>query len=83
MLQDLEERGYLEGDCDDIATFIASLTRSMQYPTQLTAIQSEQPGEYDHVFSEVRIGSAWYPIDLTVMGGVDRYRTFGVMSEPV
>jgi transglutaminase-like putative cysteine protease len=82
MLNDLEQSGYIEGDCDDIATFTASLTKAMNYPTRLTGIMANSIDEYDHVFSEVRIGSDWIPIDLTVPVGTT-YQVYGYMTEMV
>lgn len=83
MFNDLETVGYLEGDCDDIATFSAALTKAMGMPTRLTGIQSVQgDGTYDHVFSEFLSGSSWFPIDLTVVPGTV-YDVQGYMSEVV
>jgi transglutaminase-like putative cysteine protease len=82
MVHDLETFGYLEGDCDDIATFTASVTKAQGYPTRLTGIMSQPINEYDHVFSEVRIGTEWLPIDLTVPMGTT-YQVYGFMTEPV
>jgi len=82
MLHDLETLGYMEGDCDDIATFTAALTKAMNVPTRLTGIMSNPTEEYDHVFSEVRIGSHWLPIDLTVPQGTE-YQVYGYMTELV
>jgi transglutaminase-like putative cysteine protease len=82
MLHDLETEGFLEGDCDDIATFTAALTKAMNYPTRLTGIMTNSTAEYDHVFSEVRIGDFWLPIDLTVPPGTT-YQVYGYMTELV
>lgn len=82
MVNDLETLGYLEGDCDDIATFTASLTKAMNVPTRLTGIMTQSTEEYDHVFSEARIGQFWMPIDLTVPLGTE-YQVYGYMSEIV
>lgn len=82
MLNDLATLGYLEGDCDDIATFTAAITKAMGHPTRLTGIMSKSSEEYDHVFSEFAIGAHWNIIDLTVPPGTT-YEAFGYMSEPV
>ena len=82
MFHDLSTQGFLEGDCDDIATFTAALTKAMNVPTRLTGIMSHDAEEYDHVFSEARIGEYWLPIDLTVPPGTT-YRIYGHMSEMV
>lgn len=82
MVDDLENLGYLEGDCDDITVLVAALTKSMGYAARLTALQTTSSDEYDHVFSEVRIGDYWLPIDITVTPGTE-YSSFGYMSELV
>ena len=82
MMADLEEFGYLEGDCDDIATLAAAMTKSLDIPTRLTAMQSEPDGEFDHVFSEARIGIHWIPIDPTVAEGTV-YQMYSIMTEMV
>jgi transglutaminase-like putative cysteine protease len=82
MLNDLEQSGNIEGDCDDISTFTASLTKAMNFPTRLTGIMTHPVNEYNHVFSEVRIGTEWLPIDLTVPLGTPYY-IYGYMSEQV
>ena len=82
MLNDLDTLGYIEGDCDDISTLTAALTKAMGYPSRLTGIMSSGPGEYDHVFSEVQVGRDWMPIDLTVEPGTV-YEVYGYMTEPV
>jgi len=82
MFHDLESLGYLEGDCDDIATFTASLTKAMNVPTRLTGIQSTPSNEYDHVFSEYMTDKNWVPIDLTVEPGTV-YKVYGIMTEAV
>jgi transglutaminase-like putative cysteine protease len=82
MLNDLETIGYLEGDCDDIATFTASLTKAMNIPTRLTGVMANSVEEYDHVFSEFAINGQWFPIDLTVPEGTV-YQIWGYRSETV
>ena len=82
MVQDYESLGYIEGDCDDIAVLVAALLRSLGKKVRLTAIQSQSPDEYDHVFTEVQTNEGWLPIDITVSEGTT-YSTFAYMSELV
>jgi len=80
MLNDLETLGYLEGDCDDIATLSASMLKTAGYPTRLTAIKSTGPEEYDHVFSEAQVNGDWVPMDITEPRGTV-YQVYGYVSE--
>ena len=82
MVNDLETVGYMEGDGDDIATITASIVKAMKFYSRLTSIQTNPDNEYDHVFSEARIGVYWLPIDLTVPVGTT-YRVYAHMSEMV
>lgn len=82
MLNDLETLGYVEGDCDDIATFVSAIVKRIGYDSRLHAMKSSFDGEYDHVFSEARIGEFWIPIDPTVELGTT-YRIFGSLLEYV
>lgn len=82
MLNDFDNLGYCEGDCDDVATLCSSMLKALDIPTRLTAIQTAQDEEYAHVFSEARIGTNWLPIDPTVVADTT-YRVFGMLHEPV
>jgi transglutaminase-like putative cysteine protease len=83
MLNDLDTLGHMEGDCDDMCIMACALLKSAGFPlVRMTAIQSDNPFEYDHVFSEVRISDFWLPVDPTVPYGTT-YQQFGFMSEAV
>lgn len=75
------EHGF-EGDCDDMAIMGSSLTKSIGFPSRLTAIKPYNPEEFEHVFCEARIGSEWIPIDPTVPYGTVYYH-FGMIHEHV
>lgn len=82
MLNDLDTLGHMEGDCDDMTIFGCTLLRASGIPSRMTAIQSQSPFDYDHVFSEARVGEFWLPVDPTVPYGT-QYQTYGFMSEAV
>lgn len=82
MLDQIQDTGSTEGDCDDMATLAGALCLSRGILARYTAICSESPLEYDHVFCEARIGTNWIPIDPTVPYGTT-YRVFGMMNEVV
>ena len=52
------------GDCDDKSTLLASLLESIGHETRFIAI-GFQPGEFDHVYVESRIGAIWVPLETT------------------
>lgn len=67
MLSDLIERGYLEGDCDDISTFSASVVRAMGITCRFVAIRTDPTTtDYKHVFIEAFANGGWYRVDATV-----------------
>ena len=82
MMRDLERQGYVEGDCDDIAIFIAALFKCLRIPVRFTAIRYNAIPEFGHVFTEVWTGNGWTVIDPTVPHGT-RYRTVERMIENV
>ena len=82
MLHDFNTLGRMEGDCDDMSIMSGSLLCAAGISARLTAIQSADPFEYDHVFTEARVGSDWVVVDPTVPYGTT-YNTYGFMSESV
>lgn len=87
MLYDLQNQGYVEGDCDDIAVFLCALGNSVGFRTRLTAIAStsDNPlGDLDHVFAEFHCNDAgWQIIDPTVPLGMGSYSVTAVYHEYV
>lgn len=82
MLNDYATLGRMEGDCDDMSIMASALLCCVGIPARVTAIKSQSIDEFDHVFSEARIGMDWIPVDPTVPYGTP-YRAFGFMSEVV
>ena len=83
MMADLSRLGYIEGDCDDIAIFIAALFRCLAVPVRFVAIRtSADDPEFSHVFTEIWTGNGWTIIDPTVKPGT-RYRYVERMVEYV
>ena len=75
------EHGF-EGDCDDMSIMGSAITKSVGFPSRLTAIKPYNPEEFEHVFCEARIGTEWIPIDPTVPYGTV-YQHFGMIHEYV
>ena len=83
MMRDLETQGYVEGDCDDIAIFLAALIKVLGNPVHFVAIRTKaEDPEFSHVFVEVWTGNGWTVMDPTVPHGT-RYRTVERMIENV
>ena len=82
MLHDFETLRRMEGDCDDMTIMGCAMLMCAGISCRMTAIKAENPDEFDHVFSEARVGQNWIPVDPTVPLGT-QYRTFGFMSEAV
>jgi transglutaminase-like putative cysteine protease len=52
------------GDCDDKATLLAALLKSIRHPARYVAVGYE-PGKFSHVYVETRIGERWIPLETT------------------
>lgn len=55
--------GY--GDCDDKATLLATLLKSIGHPARFVAIGTGKPGDYSHVFVDTFIKGRWIPLETT------------------
>jgi len=55
-----------QGDCDDKATLLAALLESIGHPARFVAVGYQQPGEFEHVYVETRIGSNWIAAETTL-----------------
>lgn len=53
------------GDCDDMATLLASLLESIGHPTRFVALGFNDDN-FSHVLTETRLGSKWLSLDPTV-----------------
>lgn len=74
MMGDLSRLGYIEGDCDDIAIFVATVFRVLGVPVRFVALRiKDNDPEFGHVFTELWTGNGWYALDPTVKPGT-RYR---------
>lgn len=63
-LQVIQERGHVEGDCDDVATLGAALALAAGFIPRFVALAWEGP--YAHVFSEVQDPGSGRWVDLDV-----------------
>lgn len=54
-----------QGDCDDQAVLIASLLEAIGHPTRFVAIGLTPANNYQHVYTETKIGNKWIPLETT------------------
>lgn len=52
------------GDCDDQSMLMAALAQSIGYPTRFAAV-GFSPDHFDHVFTEVLLGTRWVTAETT------------------
>lgn len=69
MLHSLQVQGFVEGDCDDISTFLASVLVAMGVPARFVAIRYGGSEDFLHVFVEFRWEWSWIRLDPTVPRG--------------
>ena len=53
-----------QGDCDDKATLLAAMLKSIGHPARFVAV-GFRPGKFVHVYVETKIGSEWVPLETT------------------
>lgn len=54
-----------QGDCDDQATLVAALALSIGFKPRFVAIGTERAGQFDHVLTEVKLGTKWLTVETT------------------
>lgn len=57
------------GDCDEHVVLTASLFRAIGLPVALVTISTPQnPENFSHIYSVVKVGKIWYPADTIIPG---------------
>lgn len=79
-LADIQARGVVYGDCDDVAMLAASLLASMGYQVRFKAIILAPDGSFRHVFTEWNAGgegsaAVWMAVD-PMASGEPQYREY-------
>jgi len=82
MANDYATLGYMEGDCDDVATFVCSVCHHVGIPSRLASISIDPTLELKHVFAECQTANGWCIIDPTVEKGTT-YAVYSVFYQPV
>ncbi len=54
-----------QGDCDDQATLVAALVMTIGFPARFVAIGMIDPGVFDHVYTEAKLGTVWVSVETT------------------
>jgi transglutaminase-like putative cysteine protease len=72
MIHEWKELGILEGDCDDISTFNASVIRAMDIRSRFVCIRTNpSDSNFKHVFVEAFANNQWFRIDPTVSNATE------------
>lgn len=73
MLNDaLNRLGYLEGDCDDIATLYVAMFKALGFPSRFVAIRyTPDNPNFEHVFAQAYNMGVWRTFDATVPAGTE------------
>lgn len=53
------------GNCANKAILLAALLESINHKTRFVAAAYHEPGVYEHVWPESRLGAIWYPLETT------------------
>jgi len=53
------------GDCDDMSTLVSTLLEAVGYTTRFCAVGVNEPGLYEHVYAQVKLGTRWISLDCT------------------
>ncbi len=74
MVEEIQTLGFFEGDCDDAATFYASILYTLGFVVRLVAIRYDpREPEFQHVFVEYHDPlygfTNWFRLDPTVPAG--------------
>lgn len=54
-----------QGDCDDQALLVGALLQAIGFPVRYVAFALQAPGEFEHVYAEVKLGTRWYGMETT------------------
>jgi hypothetical protein len=66
MMDELDARSMIFGDCDDVAMLIAALAISIGLQARFRAVFESEDGYFQHVFAEVKLpDERWIEIDPT------------------
>jgi len=58
------------GDCDDMATLLATLAELVGYPTRFVVAGYTDPNELEHVFVQILVAGEWLDADPTENGPI-------------
>ncbi len=69
-LNELDAKGVIHGDCDDVSMFTAALLYNLGLRVRFKAVIQGPDGSYQHVFTEYMLRGLdrWIPIDPTING---------------
>lgn len=70
------------GDCDDKALLVSTLLETIGFPTRFVAVALNEPGVFEHVYTEVKLGTVWITLD-SIMPYPMGWKPSGVLSQLV
>lgn len=70
ILNELREKGYFWGDCDDASIFLGTLLRSIGFKIRFEILAINYP-KYNHIRVAVKVKDQWIPLDLTKKDGIN------------
>lgn len=86
LVEEIEERGFARGDCDDMACLTATMALQVGRHAQLVVVGFGSPGQFSHVFCRVQEpkSSKWIVCDPVagsdVAGMLRRVTTYEIWS---
>ncbi|MCS7231743.1 MAG: transglutaminase-like domain-containing protein [Elusimicrobiota bacterium] len=66
IVEEIQKKGKLVGDCDDLSMLIAGVLKSIGYPVRFVVTATPGSEKFNHIFVEANIDNNWYPLDLTL-----------------
>ena len=75
LLQQIHDRGYSNGDCDDHVMLFNTMLGSIGITTKFVGVKLGGASDYNHVISGVMIGDKMTLLDPCSKSGVDREYT--------
>lgn len=65
MLREIEARGLVQGDCDDVAVLAASLGMAVGMPARFVLLGFNPHLPFFHVYTELQTSQGWAEMDVT------------------
>jgi hypothetical protein len=69
-------RALFTGDCDTYSLWVAALggVLGFNYAFETVKVDRDRPDEYSHVYTALRVGDNWYPLDASTTSAIPGWR---------